>query len=159
MKKCSVVSSPLTDTSLRRTRSHLFPTRMMGVCWAGRKRRRVMRSSEALRKEARSVTEYSSRKASPVCMQLSSGPPPSICRQRHTLVSVCVIGRVCALFTDTAAVCHLTSASQVSSRVRVAGSPSTSTSFSHNSSATSTEEQVRRTDRQTERHLFNCLHP
>lgn len=55
------VSLPLVNTSLRRTRSHLFPTRMIGVCRAGQKRRRVILSSEALRNEARSVMEYNSK--------------------------------------------------------------------------------------------------
>lgn len=65
------MSSPLTDTSLRRIRSHLFPTRMMGVRGAGRRRRRLIRSSEARRNEARSVTEYRSRKASAACRKCS----------------------------------------------------------------------------------------
>lgn len=63
--------SPVTDTSLRRTKSHLFPTRMIGVWWAGRRWRRAIRSSEACRKEDRSVIEYTSRYASPVCIHWS----------------------------------------------------------------------------------------
>lgn len=79
------VASPLTDTSLRRTRSHLFPTRMIGVRWAGRRRRRVIRSSEARRNEARSVTEYRSRKASAVCRKCSWAHSLSLYTKRKQL--------------------------------------------------------------------------
>lgn len=73
--------SPVTDTSLRRTKSHLFPTRMIGVWWAGRRWRRAIRSSEACRKEDRSVIEYTSRYASPVCIHWSWDEPPSSWRE------------------------------------------------------------------------------
>lgn len=49
--------SPSSDTSRHRTRSVLFPTRMMGMSSAWRARRSWMRSSEALSKLSRSVTE------------------------------------------------------------------------------------------------------
>lgn len=45
------------ETSRQRTRSDLFPTRMMGMSSACRARRRWIRSSEALSKLLRSVME------------------------------------------------------------------------------------------------------
>lgn len=49
--------SPSTETSRRRTRSVLLPTRMMGMFSDCRVRRSWIRSSEALSKLPRSVTE------------------------------------------------------------------------------------------------------
>ena len=54
----------LMGTSLHRTRSHLLPTRMMGVLAWACVCRIWMRNSAARSKEARSVMEYTNRNAS-----------------------------------------------------------------------------------------------